>query len=188
MNTDITAEIAGQLAAHRLPRWQELPDLALYMDQVVGLIDRKLHQGRRHLGGYPGHDARGLTASMVNNYVKLGIMPAPQKKKYTREHLAYLIIICILKASLTISDIQRLMDASLGSSSIDAVYDRFCGMFEDTNRAAVEEVRRGKKTDAVFPEPLSLIFHAALRAQTEQALAARLVISLSVAAEEKNFD
>ena len=125
---------------------------------------------------------------MVNNYVKLGIMPAPQKKKYTREHLAYLIIICILKASLTISDIQRLMDASLGSSSIDAVYDRFCGMFEDTNRAAVEEVRRGKKTDAVFPEPLSLIFHAALRAQTEQALAARLVISLSVAAEEKNFD
>ena len=49
-----------------LPRWAELPDLELYMDQVLSLIER-------YLGSDPGFDRRGLTASMVNNYVKLGV-------------------------------------------------------------------------------------------------------------------
>ena len=78
------------LAKRTLPRCNELPDLELYMDQVTSLIGRYLK------------DDRELTASMVNNYVKHKAMPAPVRKKYTREHLAYLIVICTLKPVLPI--------------------------------------------------------------------------------------
>ena len=61
-------------AACRLPRWAELPDLELYMDQVLLLAERSL-------GPDAPSDHKGLTASMVNNYVKLGLLPPPVKKK-----------------------------------------------------------------------------------------------------------
>lgn len=67
-------EWGAELESFRLPRWEELPDLELYMDQVITLIDRYLSpviQGEKH---------PLLTSSMVNNYVKLGLIPAPTKK------------------------------------------------------------------------------------------------------------
>ena len=85
------------LAKRTLPRWNELPDLELYMDQVTSLVGRYLK------------DDRELTASMVNNYVKHKAMPAPVRKKYTREHLAYLVVICTLKPVLPISTIRQMM-------------------------------------------------------------------------------
>ena len=70
------ANLCAHIAEQRLPRWNALPDLELYMDQVLSLMER-------YLGNYPGFDRKGLTAAMVNNYVKLGVMPPPVKKKYT---------------------------------------------------------------------------------------------------------
>ncbi|MBE7009796.1 MAG: DUF1836 domain-containing protein, partial [Ruminococcaceae bacterium] len=94
------SRLCHRVAQLRLPRWNELPDLELYMDQVLSLIER-------YLEGYPGR--KGLTAAMVNNYVKLGVMPPPVKKRYTRLHLAYLLAICVLKASLPIDSIKRMV-------------------------------------------------------------------------------
>ena len=75
-NTAAKKNISEQLQTVRLPRWEELPDLELYMDQVLSLI-------RKYLLPYSGFDDNGLTASMVNNYVKAGILPAPVKKLST---------------------------------------------------------------------------------------------------------
>lgn len=172
MNASILAENCALLGAHTLPRWKELPDLELYMDQVLGLVGR-------YLGAYPGFDGKGLTASMVNNYVKLGVMPAPVKKKYTRAHLAHLIVICLLKASLPIASIQRIVSHELEDATEAEVYDRFCELFERTNRAVSEAaLRDGHET------PLSPLYQAALIAQAEQALASRLYAAY-FPAEEK---
>ena len=164
------SEICGLLAAQRLPRWQELPDLDLYMDQVLSLI-------RRYLADYPGFDDRGLTASMVNNYVKMGVMPPPVKKKYTRGHLAHLIIICILKASLPIASIQQLIAHELSGHTEEVFYDRFCELFEKSSRATAAAY---PASDAEDPEsaPVSALCRAALRAQAEQALALKLSASI----------
>lgn len=151
-----------------LPRWRELPDLELYMDQVLGLIER-------YLGSYPGFDGKGLTASMVNNYVKLGIMPAPVKKKYTREHLAHLIIICILKASLPIAEIRQLIDGELGQMPLETLYDRFCEMFELTGQAVADSVSRQIGENSAGKGPFDTILFAALRAQAEQSLSRTLL-------------
>ena len=94
------------LAKRTLPRWNELPDLELYMDQVTSLVGRYLK------------DDRELTASMVNNYVKHKAMPAPVRKKYTREHLAYLVVICTLKPVLPISTIRQMMVDELAEQDL----------------------------------------------------------------------
>ncbi|MBQ1770408.1 MAG: DUF1836 domain-containing protein, partial [Clostridia bacterium] len=83
---ELTAGLCDQLKDHMLPRWEEIPDLDLYMDQVLNLV-------RRHLGSYPGFEETGLTSSMVNNYVKAGLLPPPVRKRYATEHVARLFMI-----------------------------------------------------------------------------------------------
>ena len=99
--------ICETLAGRTLPRWRELPDLELYMDQVTSLVCRYLQ------------DDRELTASMVNNYVK---------------HMAYLIVICTLKPVLPISTIRRMMEDELAVQDLPTFYDAFCTLFEDSCR------------------------------------------------------
>lgn len=163
--TQVTEALGESFSHRRLPRWNELPDIDLYMDQVLALIER-------YLGGDPGFDGKGLTASMVNNYVKLGVMPAPSRKKYNREHLAHIIMICVLKASLPISAISRINRSETASIPLETVYDSFCDLFERTGLAVAESFKQTRK-DPNGPS-LHPIYYAALRAQAEQALAMRL--------------
>ena len=157
-------ELCAALEGHRLPAWQELPDLELYMDQVLALVER-------YLGDYPGYDSKGLTASMVNNYVKLGALPAPQKKKYKRGHLARLIMICVLKSVLPIAAVQRLIDEGLRESTEEDFYGCFCTLFERAGKAAALGARE-------LPEDAArtAVLGAALRAQAEQALAKQFLV------------
>ena len=157
-NSDMNPCVAS-LSGQTLPRWNELPDLELYMDQVLSLIER-------YLGSYAGFERKGLTASMVNNYVKLGVMPPPVKKKYTRVHLAHLIMICVLKASLPIDLIGKLIKESTASQEESEVYNDFCEIFETSVKNAVSAVSKDLE--------ISQIYYSALRAQAEQAVARRL--------------
>ena len=159
--------LCAQVAEQRLPRWNELPDLELYMDQVLSLIER-------YLGSYPGFDEKGLTASMVNNYVKLGVMPPPVKKKYTRSHLAHLIVICVLKTSLPIDAIKKLAAESIRPEGERAFYDRFCEQFESTVREAADAAGRQVEAEETAGAPVFPAYCAALRAQAERALALEL--------------
>lgn len=157
-----------QITKQRLPRWNELPDLEIYMDQVISLITR-------YIADFPSVDEKGLTASMVNNYVKLGMIPAPKKKKYTRTHLAYLIIICILKSVLPITLIHQMISDELDSGKTgEALYDSFCEQFERTDAAASSEILKLTEAESAT----ELAFCAALRAQAEQSLAQTLLDNL----------
>ncbi|WP_232696836.1 DUF1836 domain-containing protein [Brevibacillus daliensis] len=100
---DVESELikwSEQLAGYHLPRWQELPDIDLYMDQVVTLIEK-------YLKLLSNDDSKIITPAMINNYVKLGLIPPPIKKRYTRTHIAYLIAISILKQVLTIAEVRN---------------------------------------------------------------------------------
>lgn len=151
-------ERAAPLAARKLPRWEELPDLDLYMDQVLSLI-------HRYLGREESPDGKVLTSSMVNNYVKMRLMPAPEKKKYSRIHLAYLIAIFVLKTSLPMAAVRDLLQQAVAEREESVLYNEFCDLYEDTGRRVLEE-RAG---DGLSRS--SVILRAALRAQTEQTLA-----------------
>jgi len=107
-----------------IPRWNELPEIDLYLDQVVNYIEK-------YLGQYTvNKDDRIITKTMINNYVKLGIMPAPEKKKYSRSHIAYLIVICVLKQVYSISDIGKLISLTIQYFELSKAYNRFCANLE----------------------------------------------------------
>ena len=90
----------GETAAP--PAWEELPAIPLYMDQVILYLGESLKLFQRE-------EASLLTSSMINNYVKNGLIPHPDKKKYTKEHLAGLMAVCMLKQVLSIQDIKTLL-------------------------------------------------------------------------------
>lgn len=83
---------------------EDIPNIDLYMDQVTTFMDNKL----RHAARYPDGD-KILTKTMINNYAKNDLLPAPVKKKYSKEHVLVLIFIYYYKSFLSINDIQTLL-------------------------------------------------------------------------------
>jgi len=107
------------------PRFEELPDLEIYMDQVLQLLNRYLS-----LLNDPSEE-KVMTKTMINNYVKHGIVMPPYKKKYTREHLAYLIVISFLKLSYSMSEIKLLIQFQIRAYPIAQTYNYFCDELEE---------------------------------------------------------
>ena len=110
-------EWLGELEKFELPDWEALPQLDLYMDQVILLLNRYLSPMVK--------EEKYVTASIINNYVRMKVMPPPVKKRYSRVHLAYLVIICTLKQSLSISCIQRMLPAGHSEEAVRAFYTDF---------------------------------------------------------------
>ena len=113
-------EIEHGLTNYSLPCWDALPDIELYMDQVVSVVTKYLEVPSTTLV-----INKPVTSSMINNYVKLGIIPAPNKKKYSKVHLAYLLIVCTLKQTLDMSTIQQIIPVDLDEESARKTYDSF---------------------------------------------------------------
>ena len=121
---DINIDIEEIIMKIHIPRWNELPEIDLYLDQVVNYLEK-------YLGILSSNnDDKIITKTMINNYVKQGIMPAPEKKKYSRSHIAYLMVICILKQVYSISDIGKLISLTIQYFELSKAYNRFCANFE----------------------------------------------------------
>lgn len=117
------------LRTYQLPDWEDLPQLDLYMDQVIILLTRYLGPMLRD---QDSKDDKPITASIINNYVRMKVMPPPVKKKYNRVHLAYLVVICTLKQSLSISCIQRILPEDQSEEAAKAMYTGFTAAFRAT--------------------------------------------------------
>ena len=128
--TEIQKNSLDTLAKRSLPRWEELPDLELYMDQVLSLIGRYI----------PSGEAKGLTASMVNNYVKQKVLPPPVNKRYGRGHIAALLMLCTLKSVMPISAIQQLFQSRGGAEGLQQLYSGFRELYSQVNRAVAEQL------------------------------------------------
>ncbi len=139
----------------RLPRWEQIPALGLYMDQVVTVIEKVLSPVLCFNG------EAFITSSMVNNYVKLGMVQKPEKKKYGREHIAGLIVITVLKQSLAIGDIRLGMDTVLTGGPKAQSYDSFCDYVERALQIVADSVSSPENTAEISLEGDPLILMAA---------------------------
>ena len=74
-------------------RPNEIPNIDLYMDQVTTFMDSHLSSSKRH------SEDKILTKTMINNYAKNKLLPPPNKKKYSKEHLLVMIFIYYSKES-----------------------------------------------------------------------------------------
>jgi len=112
-------EVNFDVNSFHIPRWNELPNIDLYMDQVLNYIESCLKD-------YIKSDEKFITKTMINNYVKQGILQPPENKKYNRLHIAELFVICILKQVYSISEIKELISLALEINSAENSYNRFC--------------------------------------------------------------
>lgn len=162
---------AEGLKAYRLPAWEELPALPLYMDQVIYLLNEYLALFSQEEG-----EDRQVTPAMVNNYVKSRLLPAPVKKRYTKAHLACLIMICLLKQSMNTGDIPRVLPAGASEEEIKGVYEAFAATLHtasEEHAQAVHGAAAAVKEGAVPVE--HLIFRLAAQANLSGWLAAKLL-------------
>jgi hypothetical protein len=137
-----------------LPRWDELPSIELYKEQVLELLDQSL----KPLGLKP------ITASMINNYTKLGWIPAPVKKKYSRKHVAHIFVIAILKDVFELSEICNGIKLEKSRLGFDQAYDRFTQELEHavdlvSRRFLIEE---GDREEAHNDSDIEIMKYTAL--------------------------
>ena len=118
-------DIDVDVTKFHIPRWNELPDIDLYMDQVLNYIECSLKD-------YIKSDEKFLTKTMINNYVKQGILQPPTNKKYNKLHIAELFVICILKQVYSISEIKELIALALKTNSAENSYNKFCDYLTDS--------------------------------------------------------
>ena len=110
-----------------LLRWNEIPNIDLYIDQVVSLLDNYLSN---YIKSDSDKDDKIVTKTMINNYVKYSVINPPINKKYNKEHIAYLFVIFILKQIYSIEEIKKLISLALKTSSVEQAYNRFCSELE----------------------------------------------------------
>lgn len=113
-----------------IPRWNELPNIELYLEQIVKLINSCLSPYIFFSSGYSKEDNALLTKTMINNYVKNNLIEAPVKKQYSKIQIAKLFVICVLKQVYSMQEIKVLIDIALENSTIENAYNKFCNLFE----------------------------------------------------------
>ena len=117
-----------------IPRWSELPNVDLYLEQVVGFINSSLSP--YILMNTDKEDNQLLTKTMINNYVKNHLIDAPIKKKYSKIQCAKIFAICILKQVYSMNEIYNLIDRALKHTDVEHAYNRFCSLFEEALKCA----------------------------------------------------
>lgn len=124
------------LERYRLPSWEEIPDIGLYMEQVVVILKQYLDYLPPEL-----KEEQFITAATINNYVRTKIMPMPVRKRYYRVHIAYLIIICSLKQGLSLSLIQKLLPPTLTEEELHAAYTIYISRHAKASHYFSQQVR-----------------------------------------------
>ena len=116
-------ELRARMLQERPAEWEQLPDLALYMDQLISYMPRQLIRFE---------DGDALTAAMVNNYIKDGLLPRAEGKRYGKEHLAWLTAICALKSVISMREMGVLFGAIDPEGDIQ---ERYGILLEELDRA-----------------------------------------------------
>lgn len=105
----------------RLPLYEDIPDVGLYLEQTVKYINSY----------FDSFDSMNLTASMVSNYVKKGLVANAVKKQYYREQIAYLFFIAVAKNVLSMENLSLFIGLQKESYSVKKAYDYFCEELEN---------------------------------------------------------
>ncbi len=122
--------------------FEQLPDLELYMDQVVTFLEKQLYIFQTSTLD------KQITPSMINNYVKGEVLPAPKSKKYSKEHLALIEEICTLKQVLSIAEVKQILDKSYDNDDKNESFNRFNQLnSEKTSQVVLEAFKLLNETE-----------------------------------------
>ncbi len=132
----------------------DIPNIDLYMDQVTSFMDKHLEASKRY------EDDKLLTKTMINNYTKNSLLPPPDKKKYSMDHMYLLVFIYYLKNFLSISDVKSIISpmskmffGDKGGISLDEIYSQVFQIEEEMSYGLAKDVmRKFVKSKRTFEE------------------------------------
>ncbi len=170
----LTRAMRGQTLAD----WDHLPDIGLYMDQVVTFLERQLAPYAESEG------SRIVTPSMINNYTKSGVIGRAIAKKYSQSHIAHLILVCTLKQVLSIPDLAQLLSGGKDEAGTASLYAAFkeklaTSMDETAGRLDAAMLNSDGSTRETALRALALDF--AIEAQARSLAARRILEALAPA-------
>ena len=128
MKLETKQQISRSIADFRLPRYNEIPNVGLYLEQATKYVCEYLEP----LGEYT------LTPSMISNYVKKGLIANPVKKQYGRDHIAYLFFIAMAKSVLSLDALTGFIKLQQKTYTLPKAYDYFAEQFESLLRFTFE--------------------------------------------------
>ncbi len=111
-----------------VPYFDELPNMPLYLEQVLTTVNKILEPVLQE----------PMTGAMISNYIKHGALPAPNKKKYDREHLCYLIVIALAKPVFTVQQISKFFNIQRMTYPLDIAFNFFCRELENSLKEAFD--------------------------------------------------
>lgn len=179
----------GYIKEYKLPTWDEIPNFGLYMEQIISLLQKYLDYMPPEL-----KEEQLITASTINNYVRTKTMPKPKKKKYYREHLAYLIMILTLKQSLSLALIQKLIPLELSTDELKSFYTSYvkyhsvCANYftKQVTLAASPILNNKPQSEISINKPEDLIIVSAIIGGFTCLLAEKLISLKNQNLEERN--
>ncbi|MEE1077929.1 MAG: DUF1836 domain-containing protein [Agathobacter sp.] len=161
---DFLQSLLKNLKAIDYVKPEDIPNIDLYMDQITTFMDEQLKSGKRH------PNDKILTKTMINNYAKNNLLPPPEKKKYSKEHVLTMLFIYYFKGILSISDIQTLLnpltDKYFGNKDGKNMLDVYNEVFDMEHEESLKVLKDlGKKyhlantSFADFPEEDQKFLH-----------------------------
>jgi len=121
VDQQVMEQVGACVRNFRMPRYHEIPDVGLYLEQITKYINDSLA---------PIMQAE-MTGSMISNYVKKGLIASPVKKQYSREQIAYLMYIAAVKSVLPMEDIRLMVGVQQKTYTSEVAYNYFCEELEN---------------------------------------------------------
>ena len=167
-------DLKSRMEQERPAPWDKLPDIALYMDQIISFMPRQLI----HFD-----DSEALTSAMVNNYIKDGLVPRAEGKRYSPIHLGYLTAVCALKKVLSVKDTGKLIAAGKEiTDSPERLYGYFCRALDH----ALEDTANTLDENTPRDELAKLALDLAMRSYANQLACARILDLLQPTDEDSD--
>lgn len=169
---DELQNLKKRMEQERPTPWEDLPDIALYMDQLISYMSRQLIRF---------HGDSALTPAMVNNYIKDGLVPRAEGKRYAPIHLGYLTAVVALKQVLSVKEIGALMEAGRATEKTPPeLYGYFCRALDQ----ALTDTAQTIDPEAPEQDLARMALYFAVRSYANQ-LACQRILSILQPGEEK---
>ncbi|MBQ3311630.1 DUF1836 domain-containing protein [bacterium] len=169
MSSFLESDIVKELIDYKCPRYEEFPDIGLYMEQLIEFLQSKLRVFAT------SSDEKLITSTMVNNYVKQKIIEPPVNKRYSRCQLLLLYVITILKQVLSIANTKELIEMALKMYPIDVAYNFFCVEFEKSLHSVFVTRDFSAKSSASKDTEYSELFRSELLAVSNKIYIAKYI-------------
>lgn len=117
----LNERVSGKVRDFTLPKYSEIPDVGLFLEQTTKYI----------AGCLAPLEGVSITSSMISNYVKMKLIKSPVKRQYSREQIAYLMVIAVVKNVISLENIQTLFTLQKGKYTVQRAYEYFCMEFEN---------------------------------------------------------